>query len=377
MATEFDVATVATVYDKLTTAGVSKSDAAVIAGHWVIAQAGKGMRVFSYSAALAQIEAACAAQFNRTFAHTDWIDGESVVQAEETTVEEGFNKRFHAIEADLDTLGVDVKKSFQCLAELRVSLKALLEEVRAEINRLNKDVFDCCRRVEVFPSPTINPPLLDWGRFAGMVNLYGKPMQLWETKAGTLVLPLPPKGGGGDPWEDPRITRVSELSRLLGDNPAIKKHFTDAAAAGTPVKVDDLVKSVGDELSPGGLKLKDVVTILPPGATVKDAAELLDTVSEREAAALRTSGLSTVARTATLGVGTDVEKVGEVRLDQFEAIPKAQRTALVAAGISTLDKLSASDTRAIASALKRAGLTATAGEISGWQATAKTMILIG
>jgi hypothetical protein len=39
--------------------------------------------------------------YNRTFAHTDWIDGESVVQA---GTDNGFNNRFHAIESELDKI---------------------------------------------------------------------------------------------------------------------------------------------------------------------------------------------------------------------------------------------------------------------------------
>ena len=109
---DLDASSVIAVYDELTNAGVSKADAAKIPGRWVIAQAGKDKRTSAYATPLAATPFACAAKFTRSFAHADWIDGESVVQAEQTTIEEGFNRRFHAIENDLDALGVDVKQAF-------------------------------------------------------------------------------------------------------------------------------------------------------------------------------------------------------------------------------------------------------------------------
>lgn len=40
--------------------------------------------------------------YNRTFQHQDWIDGQDIVQA---GGERGFNVEFHALEAELDTIG--------------------------------------------------------------------------------------------------------------------------------------------------------------------------------------------------------------------------------------------------------------------------------
>lgn len=377
---DFDTVSVSVIYEKLTKAGVTPSDAKIIAGQWIVSQAGRDLRVFAYSSALAQVEAACAAHFQRSFAHADWKDGESVVQAEETTVEEGFNKRFHAIENDLDALGVDVKKAFQCLAELRATLKTLLDEIRTEFNRINKDVYDCCRHDKVvFPWPggqvTTYPgnlPVWEGGRFAGMVDVYGQPRQLWETKYGTFVLPAGPIGGGSSPWEDDRVKRTTELSRVLSDNANVKKLF----AAG-PVTKADFVKKFGDDLSPGGVRIRALVDILPAESSFPTGKAMLDAVVEREAAAIRTSGASAAARTAAFGIGSEIETMADARIDQFGAIPTAQRTALVAAGITTLGKLDAAEVGAISSALKKGGLAATPGEIGGWQAAAKTMMLSG
>lgn len=157
----------------------------------------KGKRVFSYSAPFAPSAPACQAAFVRSFVHTDWIDGESVVQAGETTLEEGFNRRFHRIEDDLDALSADVARAFVCLGEQRAALARLLDEIRAEINRINGDIHDCCKGESgggwsgpyyPFPYPglVIPPDLL-------------APPDLEPPFGGNVTLP----GGGG--WGGPYI----------------------------------------------------------------------------------------------------------------------------------------------------------------------------
>jgi hypothetical protein len=77
-------------------------------------------------------------EFQRSFQHEDWIDGRSVVQAEANEIEEGFNSRLHKIEADLDALSTDTGRAFAALAAMRTSLSALLNEIRAEVQRLDR-----------------------------------------------------------------------------------------------------------------------------------------------------------------------------------------------------------------------------------------------
>lgn len=62
---------------------------------------GSSRHVFNYADTFDALQPGCTVNFERSFSHTDWIDGESVVQAEETTIEDGFNTRFHRIEDDL------------------------------------------------------------------------------------------------------------------------------------------------------------------------------------------------------------------------------------------------------------------------------------
>ena len=93
---------------------------------------------FAYSSPLGSTAPGCGPSFNRSFQHVDWIDGESVVQAEQTPGEDGFNRRFHRIESDFDALGTDVDKAFDCLAALRAKTATLLGEIEDEFNHVHQ-----------------------------------------------------------------------------------------------------------------------------------------------------------------------------------------------------------------------------------------------
>lgn len=114
-------------------------------------------RHFSYGATLAAADPGCAPHFARSFVHIDWIDGESIVQAEETSLEDGFNKRFHRIETDFDAMAADVRQLFNCLAALRAQLAARLEEIKTELNAINGDIAACCKKDS--GTPVYNPPV--------------------------------------------------------------------------------------------------------------------------------------------------------------------------------------------------------------------------
>jgi hypothetical protein len=149
----------------------------------------RNKRVFNYSAAVAAAQpAACRPDFVRSFSHIDWIDGESIVQAEETTMEDGFNSRFHSIEDDLDALASDVAQAFVCIGDQRAQIAQALIEIRTELNRLNTDVFECC-----------DEPSTGGGGWVYPGNIYPYP---WAEPA-PYPNPTPPYGGGHGPWVNP------------------------------------------------------------------------------------------------------------------------------------------------------------------------------
>ncbi|MGH6741188.1 MAG: hypothetical protein ACREDY_19560, partial [Bradyrhizobium sp.] len=71
--------------------GVGESEASIILGNWLIQQGAHQQRVFNYQTDFPATEATCAPTFAPSFHHADWVDGESVVQAQQTAGEEGFN----------------------------------------------------------------------------------------------------------------------------------------------------------------------------------------------------------------------------------------------------------------------------------------------
>jgi hypothetical protein len=77
--------------------------------------------------------------FVRRFAHQDWLDGESLVQAAKTPEESGFNERFHNIEKDLDALGDNAKRAFEAVAALRAQLRVCLNEIVIALAAANKN----------------------------------------------------------------------------------------------------------------------------------------------------------------------------------------------------------------------------------------------
>lgn len=135
----FDLDTEA-VLKTLDTYELTEAQKGILATSIILDKIGSTRRTFAYAHPLAATDAACAPAFARSFVHADWQDGEDVVSAQGSNGDEGFNARFHKIEADLDALSTDNSKMFACMAELRADLATLLEEIRVELNRINTDL---------------------------------------------------------------------------------------------------------------------------------------------------------------------------------------------------------------------------------------------
>lgn len=176
----------------------------------------RARRVFDYSRTFEAQHAQCRAAFVRGFVHHDWIDGESVVQAESNALEDGFNSRFHKIEADLDALSADIAKAFVCLSEQRAELAQLLGELKAEINRIHGDIYDCCGQsgggTTITPDwpfrlpPWIYEPPIKWPGLGGP----GGVGPIGPGGGGPIgpigpIDPIDPGWNGGGGWGGPRV----------------------------------------------------------------------------------------------------------------------------------------------------------------------------
>jgi hypothetical protein len=209
--------TVDEVYVNIMKAGVSPLDASLLVSDYITQAILGGQRHFNYVTAFPGQEPDCQVSFTRTFVHSDWVDGESVVQAEETASEEGFNRRFHAIEHDLDSLGASVGEISLCMAEMRSSMRALLDEIRSEFNRLE---------AMTVTAPTTKPPasavIKQPPKYVGTTKYFDHDVHVWETDVGMITLPsVDPVATGG--IQNIRVQRVSALAEVIALDPSLAK----------------------------------------------------------------------------------------------------------------------------------------------------------
>lgn len=359
------------LFTQITAAGVSQSQAAVLVGNWLLETAGRSQRVFSFKTDFPADDPDCAFDFQRGFQHQDWVDGSSVVQAESSPSEEGFNARFHDIEQDIDNLSSEVAKALLCLAEMRRDLRAMMDEVRTAINLLNGDVFDLKGKPgTVGPFETLPGRLDLTPKFVGVTKFFDKNVNVWQTADGIVMLPGV-ISGGLDAASNPRVKRAGSIARFIEDEPAFRQFFSNQ-----PVTKERIITQFGDRVLPDGGTVREAVAILPDNARFNSVEALVDGIADREAAAIRTAGADVAVITAALGVGEEVTTVGEASVSRLEAIPPDARTALAAAGIDTLEKLSQATPADLATRLRASGVTATAGEAAAWTASARTLVRV-
>lgn len=365
----FEGVSVNEIFQKVTTAGVDSSTAGVIAATWVLDNLRKTRRVFNYREAFPAIDPDCAlAPWLRSFAHADWTDGEDVVQAGQTIGgDEGFNSRFHKIESDLDRLGADVAKVSACLAEMRGSLRKLLDEIRTEINLINADLPS--KGLDPFTPLTPNFNLIDTAAtFRGASTVLGKKVNIWETKAGMLMLPMvdpvdPSVLGGA-------LSNVGDVTTFVNDDPRVKSTFPGG------FKLTEFLDKFGDEKLPNGRSVRDAVKVLPPDATFRDSAHLVDELSTWQAAVVRVRDGAEAAVTSSLGVDTSTA-IADVPIERLNDVPVSVRTALAAQGVTSVGALANLSPERVSEITRNAGVTVTAGQAAGFAVNARTLVRLG
>jgi hypothetical protein len=356
------------VFTEITKAGVTESDAAALVGSWLFENVGRARRTFNYGKAFAAEEADCAPTFARSFQHSDWIDGESVVQAEETVGEAGFNVRFHNIETDFDALSADVAKLFTCLADMRRDLSVLLDEIRAELNRLNADVHAGTRpgrRPPFEGEVEVEPPFrFDYVDTMKFLDQY---VQVFKTDKGMMMVPAIEQIKV-NPGADPRIMRAAKLGRFMEEDPRVRERFPQE------VTKAEFLKTFGRRELDDGQLVRDVVRILPDDTRFASLDAMLDDVAMREAAALRTSDTGDASLVGAFGLDVDVKSVSDAPIERYAAIPPAARTALVTAGIRTMGELAKADPATLAKVFQREAVAADKNDAAEWTAGARALV---
>ena len=324
----------ADVYSKLTEKGVSEGNAAILVGEWILENAGRRRRVFTFSQAFAPRDADCTAQFVRSFAHDDWVDGVSVVQAGETPSEEGFNRRFHAIEDDLDELSRDVVRAFECLGEMRAQIAQLLSEIQTALNLTNSDVFDCCRGEDgrIFEGPV---KIATAPQFKGVTKFLNQNVSVWETPEGVTMLPMAMTINATAPGGDV-LGGAADFSRFLAEEAEVAAAFPDRVTRA------QMLERFGDREVGESRTVADVLSVLPDDARFNSLDAMTTAVVERSATALRATGASgAVVATSFSDFGVGVEDTRTAPVERLEAVPAEAREALASAGIATVADLAA------------------------------------
>jgi predicted flap endonuclease-1-like 5' DNA nuclease len=359
MAGELDVQGVnaSELYAKMTDVGVSQVDAKLLVGSLLIDIFGKRPRTFNYVTPFPGADAACTSDFVRTFQHEDWVDGESVVQAEETTGELGFNRRFHEIEADLDALGADVALAFTCLASMRSSLRALLDELRGELNRINAQLSS-------EENPSLSPVRPNF-EFVGKtkvnnVDKYilrdGDQFSLVDL-AGPVINPVD-KGWTDKVDKSAYVDIIAQATEKVRATPELDAAIKGGATAG------DLVRDYGDTevaTTPQGdkLLLRDMLKDVAPDTTFHDAADpdgAVFTAAVRSAppdaaVEMRDTVLKANARDQSATVIADSSPA------VLTGVGPAMNDNLKAAGVVTVDSLARTTPDALVANMNAAGVT--------------------
>lgn len=347
------------VLTKLTDAKISQEEASRFVAGWVWENAfGLGRR-FDYGVPFPAVDPAPApAAFAREFQHTDWVDGESTVQAGETPTEQGFNTRFHKIERDLDRLGALVGTFAATMAAMRASLHDALEEVRAELNRINADIADLRSGRGV----NIGPVAFDPGpKFVGATKFFDKQVQVWQTTEGrTFTIPvveavsLPGVAGG---------TRAPKVAEVLGRDADIRANFPAA------VKVSDLVSKFGDRRTADGVPLADMLAAVPADQTFTNLDAVVADLADRDAALLRGVGADAGVRN-TLGVAAG--QGGTAPAGRIEGVSPQVSDALGAANMRTVADLASATPDKLTAAAAARGQALSAGQAASIIARART-----
>jgi hypothetical protein len=351
------------VFTKLVDKGVTESEAVRFIGDWLSFTVGGLKRVFNYTEPFPESDPACAPNFARTFAHQDWVDGESVVQAQQTAGEDGFNVRFHNIEHDIDQLGANVAKLFTCVAEMRKSMFALLGEIRSAINQINQDIG------AKTTSPGVGTGILTQQatQFLGSSNFGNQAVTMWQTPQGVLVLPSV-QTINVDPAHDPRATRPGQLLRFIAEHPEVPQTF------GGSFTKEDFVRKFGDTKTADGTQVSDILRIIPDGFTFNSVTALTQEVSSREASALRTTPGAIESVGTALGVAPEAGAAGNASIVNFTAVPPEARAALVKSGVDTIQKLGDAKPDEVATILQNSGVKGlNTGDIAEFIGRASTL----
>jgi hypothetical protein len=359
------------VVDQIVNQGVNKYDAAKLVNNLIAVNLNQAPRQFEFTEPLPTTDPPnCPPTFVRSFSHQDWVDGESVVQAGESADDKGFNWRFNALATDLDALHNDTENLYKCLVAIRMELASALQDVAAELNRIDADIAGAVVRLP--PYNPWNVDVTDAPQFLGVRELDGSKVTMWKTPQGVMVLP----GVSTIQLQDTTNQRLATgglMSRFAGGSSA----FVKDVAAGQSAQ--QLIGKYGSQPLGDGRTVAQALTILPPSSTYSNPAALVGAVNTAEQGYIRSTVGSLDAVNALTGVtsqGQPLTNVGTASIvGDMAGAPAGLAQGLTQAGIGTVGAMAGLTTAQLVQKLGRAGVSITQAQAA--EMTARAQMIAG
>lgn len=360
----------APIMDEIVAKGINKYDAAALINNLIAINLGQAPRHFSFSQALPAASDVCTPKFAREFSHQDWVDGESVVQASESADDKGFNWRFNAIVDDLDHLNADTKTLFSCLNNLRAALVQALQDVAAELNRIDTDLAGLSPRVK--PETPWKWAVVDSPQFLGTRDLDGSKVTLWQHDQNVLVLPAVDTVG-----------LTTTIDQHINTGPAMVNYTAGTANfvtdVGKGMTASQLIAKYGSDPIGDGRTVADVLAVLPPDSTYKDTTALIDSITSWEQGYIRSTVGSIDAISTVTGVTSEGAPISRTAATYLAGAvtnaPENLQASLVASGLNTNDVAAMSE-KDLTAALGKAGVKVTSTQSTQLLVAAKTAVAL-
>lgn len=330
---------------------------------------------FRFATAVEATDPACAVTYRRTFAHDDWADGRSRVQAGTTPDELGFNARFHELERELDAVADQFGGLGRCVAGLRSDLHGVVRELEATLSDLRRQVSELRRE----QSPKL-PRLEDWAKKQKVVGYHANEagmMQILLQKGEEVAFIDAREFVGNfastfDPERDLEdvVQDLGTITEVLESDAAVRRRLGFGATR------DELVEEMGGRMfaTDGGVvTLAEILADVPGDTGFTSVEELSDAVAS---AAVNRAGGGDAGQVRAEVLGSELQDASVAKVrgagvgDLVVVSAEVSRT-IAAAGYSTIGELAGQSAGSLVKAAAKAGLELTHGQAAAAVGAAK------
>jgi len=354
----------AAVVKTLKDSGLHDSAVAEIVGGWYLGATGAlNPQDFHFQTPLMSTDANCIIDYQRSFAHVDWVDGESRVQAGMTPEELGFNARMHAIENEFDAVGAQLRKLGACAGELRTEFIGVVHELESKLTAIQNAMHTTEQAIKPPPGAGVLGTV-KVGDKMQLITKFDNDFQVVDFKPEPITkIPEP----GPDPAViDPHIgifdpalatpESILTITHALADaltQPAVTQLFSRG-----PVTVGALRQQLPNLTLSNGTSLGSVIATLPAETSWTDVGNAISGITEHLIGALPAA--TTAAVKAQVLRGDAAGRSGAAILDAgVGSLGTDEQTsgALAQAGLGTIGALASADPVAVRDALTTRGIT--------------------